>query len=91
MLTERVSAVTLDALCRDIPNIRLIKMDLEGSEELALRGATAVLGKTDLIIYESIKMFRNQSDRVPAILNAAGFKTICCHGNNCLALRETAP
>lgn len=50
---ESVRTVTLDALCRDIPRIRLIKIDVEGAEVQVLNGARETLRKTDYVVVEA--------------------------------------
>jgi FkbM family methyltransferase len=48
-----VETATLDAVLKDTPSISLMKMDLEGAEELALKGALQCLARTDAVIFES--------------------------------------
>lgn len=42
---EEVPAITLDTVLADLPRLALIKLDIEGAELRALRGATATLGR----------------------------------------------
>ena len=53
--TVSVRTITLDKLSTDIDHVRLMKMDLEGAEALALKGAVQLLSKTDVIIFESLE------------------------------------
>lgn len=48
-----VKTTTLDDLLREISSVRVMKMDLEGAEEFALRGATESIGRIESIILES--------------------------------------
>jgi FkbM family methyltransferase len=49
----KVQMVTLDEVLKDIPKIDLLKLDIEGSELLALLGAKETLKKTKAIYFES--------------------------------------
>ena len=48
-----VKMVTLDELLKDEPHILLLKLDVEGCELQALRGAVQTLTKTDAVYFES--------------------------------------
>jgi FkbM family methyltransferase len=48
-----VATVTLDAALAHVGPIDVLKMDLEGAEHLALKGAAAVLARTACVVFES--------------------------------------
>ncbi len=64
-----VATVTLDEATSQLEWIDVMKLDLEGAEYLALRGATAALTRTACIIFES----NDRDDRIFALLDSAGF------------------
>lgn len=69
-----IETITLDQLLTQEPEINLIKIDVEGAEVEALKGASEVLNKTKRIIVEVRK---GQSDReVLDILGKHNFKVI---------------
>lgn len=80
-----VKTITLDELSRNVAEVRLVKMDLEGAEALALEGAKALLSKTDYLIYESRGRSRTDNNPVDACLREAGFTLRRIDGNNWLA------
>lgn len=82
-----VKTTTLDELCKSAEGVRLIKMDLEGAEGLALQGAKMLLGKTDSVIYESWGMSRADDNPVDACLRESGFALRLIDGNNWLAVK----
>ena len=49
---ERVEAIKLDDFLKDVKNIDLLKIDVEGAEYLVLKGAEKTLKKTKKIIIE---------------------------------------
>lgn len=49
-----VETTTIDEVCRDLGTIDLLKMDLEGAETLALRGAADTLPRVRRLIVESL-------------------------------------
>lgn len=65
-----VPARTLDEICRPLPHIRLIKLDIEDSELEALTGAPETLDKTDRLVVECC---RNESE-IASLLSAFGFE-----------------
>jgi FkbM family methyltransferase len=77
----RIDVVRLDALVRD-PRVRLIKIDIEGAEAKALRGATALLAGPHApdLLFEFTPDFLAQSGDDPramiGALAAAGYR-IC--------------
>jgi FkbM family methyltransferase len=80
-----LETITLDTALADIPAVRLIKMDLEGAEFLALSGARKVLSKTQFVVFES-----NQRDeRIFDLLVNAGFEIKVLAGNDFLASRNS--
>lgn len=66
-----VKAIPLDDLCRDMPFIKLLKIDVEGSELKVLNGARKTLGKTKYLIVETSK----NVEQVLELLKQASFKT----------------
>lgn len=63
--TDRVNVetTTLDAVCGELTSIDLLKMDLEGAEEWALRGASVTLPKVRKLIVESIHPGADEAHR----------------------------
>lgn len=80
-----VTTSTLDLLTGELPRIRVLKMDLEGAEEAALRGAQASLRTTDFIVYEQLS--HSGEDAVSAFLKQAGFTLRKIDGRNWLGSR----
>ena len=64
-----VPATTLDWICRDLGQIRMMKIDIEGGEVTALEGASATLGKTQSVVVETEEL-----SKVAETLGAAGFE-----------------
>ncbi|MFN7976412.1 MAG: FkbM family methyltransferase [Acidobacteriota bacterium] len=50
--TFDVEATTLDELCRDLARISMLKLDVEGAELDALRGAGRTLSRTRAVVVE---------------------------------------
>jgi FkbM family methyltransferase len=76
---EQVRVATLDGLLgRDASVIRLVKLDLEGSELKALRGATALLATgPDLIVELEPEHLRRQgssAEELVRLLETAGYR-----------------
>lgn len=85
--TERlieVEATTLDSALAKIPEIQLMKLDLEGVEASVLRGAEAVVGRTQALIFEAWQ----DSHDISSILENHGFAIIKLDGRNNLAVRR---
>jgi FkbM family methyltransferase len=66
-----VDAIPLDDLCRDIPFIKLLKIDVEGSELQVLQGSRETLRKTKYLILEISK----NAEQVLKLLKQTSFKT----------------
>jgi FkbM family methyltransferase len=49
---QRVPFVDLDALCKGVPRLNLIKCDIEGAEEIFIPNYPELLRKTDAIVVE---------------------------------------
>lgn len=64
-----VPAMTLDTICRDIPSIRMLKLDIEGAELAALRGAPVTLTRTQSVVVEC----NRDEAEIRSLLEAAGF------------------
>jgi FkbM family methyltransferase len=85
-----VETITLDQLLTQEPEINLIKIDVEGAEVEALKGANEVLNKTKRIIVEVRK---GQTDKeVLDILGKHNFKVIAIddfeHSMNLIAEKD---
>jgi len=68
-LSVLVRTQRLDTLLRDVKRVRLMKMDLEGAEALALAGAFGVLDRVDVILFEN----NARDPRVTRLLQQRGF------------------
>ncbi|WP_448579485.1 FkbM family methyltransferase [Thermaurantiacus sp.] len=82
--TVEVPCTTLDDLLSDMPDVALMKMDLEGAEALALHGAQRSLSRIGAIIFEQL----SRDEGPGGLLRAAGFSIQPIDGNNRLALRN---
>jgi FkbM family methyltransferase len=71
---------TLDTVLEGLGDIRLLKLDIEGYELMALRGAREVLGRTKFVYFEMGDEMVARYSYTPAdilvLLNDAGF-TVC--------------
>lgn len=77
-----VSTTTIDGVASATSGqIAVIKLDLEGAERLALRGASARLARTDAVIFEQL----NGDNRARDLLENAGFALRALDGNNLVA------
>jgi FkbM family methyltransferase len=79
-----VETATLAALLAGLERIALIKMDLEGAEVPALRGARPILDRVDAVIFET----HTRNDEASEILRDAGFDIRPIDRRNALASRE---
>jgi FkbM family methyltransferase len=77
-----VETITLDAILADTHEVHLMKMDLEGAEELALSGAKNTLNRLQAVIFEDWG-----NARLSDIFRANGFSVDRLDGNNSLAVR----
>lgn len=66
-----VTTTTLDTICESVERIDVMKMDLEGAEDLALQGAERSLEKTITIIFEAV---HGGTSATAERLTQAGFK-----------------
>jgi FkbM family methyltransferase len=83
-----VQTTTLDAIAAELKHVRLMKIDLEGAELAAFRGATLVLGRLSSVVYESWGWKRTDVDPVDDLLRKSGFRLRQLDGNNWLATRD---
>lgn len=83
-----VETITLDDVTRDIDRIRLMKIDVEGAELTALRGAAQLLQKLQALIYESWGWKRGVEEPVDQLLREAGYLIHQLDGNNWIATRR---
>lgn len=79
----QVQTTTLDSALEDLAEIRLIKLDLEGAELLAVRGGSAVLARTESLIYECWV----DDPVLDGLLREYGFSVSKLDGRNNLATR----
>lgn len=80
-----VKTVTLDQIAEGIESVALMKMDLEGAEPMALRGAESLLKHTRAIVFES---WTDDGGPTAAILREAGFHMTSVDNRNFLATRD---
>ena len=82
-----VETATLDDLVSGPGRVRMLKMDLEGAELAALRGATRLLERVEIVIYERWSGAAQRHDPVGAFLAERGFQGRRLDGNNWIASR----
>lgn len=82
----KVRTVTLDEIADGLGAIDVIKMDIEGAEEMALSGARATLDRTGCLIFED---WGRSSDNpgALAIVAEAGLVTSRLDGNDVIGVR----
>jgi FkbM family methyltransferase len=78
-----VTSTTLDKVLSTYDDIALMKMDIEGAEELAIAGASNTLGRIRAIIFEDWG-----DSRLSRRLQAEGFTIERLDGNNSLARKR---
>lgn len=84
-IRHSVRTVRLDTALADVGPIRLIKMDLEGAEYLALSGGPQVLARTETLLFES----NSHDEAIFVLLRDAGFVVALLDGNDYRATRRT--
>jgi FkbM family methyltransferase len=77
-----VKTRTLENILRDVPEVRIMKMDLEGAELGALWGLGGAISKVQSIVFEN-----RDSPEVIRFLEEHGFSVSRIDGNNALAQR----
>ena len=82
---DEVITATLDEVARGAGPIQVLKLDLEGAEACALRGAEDVLSRTQSVVYERWGTADERDDAVGDLLRSRGFRITRLDGNNCLA------
>jgi FkbM family methyltransferase len=78
-----VTTRTLDDVLRDVGEIALIKIDIEGAELDAIAGAAATLARTRAIIFEQL----DGNGTLAAVVEGAGFTVSRLDHSNYLAQR----
>ena len=81
----KVSTTTLDEITRDIEEVSILKMDLEGAELSAIRGGALCLKKVNNIIYESFECANE--DQLETALTEFGFSLSRLDGNNKVGMK----
>ena len=81
--TITVETDTLDNILRPFPRIRLMKMDLEGAETMAIRGAGEALDRIEAIIFERWDADHDATGE----LQKWGFRVRQLDSRNCVAER----
>ena len=80
-LSIEVETITLDEALTGYGPIDLIKLDLEGAEYAALKGAAAVLARTGCVVFES----NERDERIFDLFANAGFVVEHLEGSDYLA------
>jgi FkbM family methyltransferase len=78
---REVQTTTLDQVCREIDQIRLMKLDVEGAELRALAGGHLTLKKTQWVIFEA----HTASNALAELFESAGFSVTQSLGKDRLA------
>ena len=79
-----VQTITLDECLNDVAQIDVMKLDIEGAEPAALRGATACLARTRYLVFEDWGVESEATE----IARAAGFSIERLDGNNVVGIRD---
>ena len=77
----RVTTVTLAEILAGVGHVALMKMDLEGAEELALMGAGDALNRVGAVIFEDWG-----ETHLSEVFGARGFVVERLDGNNCIGV-----
>jgi len=85
----QVLTTTLDSITRHLGDVRLMKIDVEGAELRALRGARSLLQRLGGVVYEARGWKQNVFDPVGHLLHAYGFALRELDGNNRMAERAS--
>lgn len=81
-----VSTITLSQVLENLTQVSLIKMDLEGAEYMALRGAGDALARVDTICFEQWQA----DSKVANQLRDAGFIVSAIDGRNQIAVKASS-
>lgn len=84
--TVEVETTTLEAVLSDAGDVTVLKLDLEGAEPAALRGAGRALARVRAILFESWKA---DGGETRAMLLASGYDVQPVDGRNFLAVRPS--
>lgn len=84
--TVSVTTTTLEIILRDIPRVALLKLDVEGGEISALKGAGALLPRIEAIIFESWDSGTDASQ----FLLEQGYRVTPLDSRNKIATRPSA-
>jgi FkbM family methyltransferase len=84
MPPEEVQSITLDSLA--LENCALLKLDIEGMEDVALMGSISLLKKSKPIIF--LEKHKTDYKKVKSILKECGYDIWELPKNNVLALRK---
>jgi FkbM family methyltransferase len=85
----RITTTTLDAVLADEARLRLMKLDLEGAELLALSGARETLAKLETLVFE-LQQDPVGDAALVAMLGAAGLGVTPLDSSNAAARRNPA-
>jgi FkbM family methyltransferase len=81
-----VITATLEDILRDLPKIALMKMDLEGAEYQAIKGAGDELDKIKVVVFEQIESVEAASPIINE-LKSFGYEISSIDGRNKLAVK----
>jgi FkbM family methyltransferase len=81
--TVQIETETLDELLEALPRIKLIKLDIEGAEKLAIQGARKILSRVENIVFERW----DEEHDLTALLQEQGFRVRALSARNAAAER----
>jgi FkbM family methyltransferase len=84
----RVQTTTLDDVVEGLPNVDLLKVDLEGAEAMAFGGGAAALSRTQVVIFEA-RDGTDEAREAMGLIVAAGFELHRLDGSNMIGTRPT--